>query len=279
MTIADLLSNLCSHGVEENLDYGLFINYLNTALFKIYNDVIIPKKGRVFAYGTKPAIRYDEINHYNDVEQRIELEGVAYSMRICGITTNVSIYTGGETQLLTYKDDNNIVKGFLTDNKGTLILGGKNSYTIYDLCIFDDVPTRLAAYLPDGMPIAEYDISESHRDFAAFLSPPVDRFGNILDCVKTVDSRLIIDSYYKGDVIFTYRRRPTLTHPNYDIDIDIPEQYEMLLVPLVLYFFYIELDDDRANSYMNLYKILLENIVYPTNNASIECDKVITNGW
>ena len=87
-----------------------------------------------------------------------------------------------------------------------------------------------------------------------------------------------MDSYYKGDIIFTYRRRPIPSDPNFD-DIDIPQKYDVLLTPLVLYFYYIELDEDRAESYMQLYKTLLENIVYPTNNASIECDNVITNGW
>ena len=279
MTISEFLDNLSYHGVEENLHYGLFINYLNTALFKIYNDVIIPKKGRIFSNGMKPVKVYDEIYHRNDVDQIIELEGTAYAFRLCGNYTNVSICTGGETKRLSYTTDNNIIKGFLVDKKGTLLLEGGTSYTIYDLCIFDDVPSRVATSLPDGIPIAEYDINEAYSDFAAFLSPPVDRLGNVIDNVRMVDSRIIVDSYYKGDIIFTYRRRPLFTDPNYDGDIDIPDKYSVLLTPLVLHFYYIEQDDDRANDYMKLYKSLLENIVYPTDNASIECEKVITNGW
>lgn len=279
MTISEFMSNLSSHGVEENIDYGLFITYLNTALFKIYNDVIIPKKGQVFSPGTKPTKIYDEIRHTGDVDRDIELEGAAFSLRICGSSTYILLTTGGETKMLTHKEDDNVVKGMLVDRKGTLSLLGKSSYSIYDLCLFDDLPTQVAHCLPDGLPTAEYNMSEKYVDFASFLSPPVDRFGNIIEDVKTVDDRLIVGSYYRGDIVFTYRRRPLLTNPNYDIDIDIPEKYEGLLTPLLLYLYYVDIDDDKANAYMQAYKLLLENIVYPTNNASIECDKVVTNGW
>lgn len=278
MTISDFMSNLSSHGVEENIDYGLFINYLNTTLFKIYNDVIIPKKGQIYSHGIKPIKIIEEIQHHNNVEKTIELRGVAFSMRICGVNY-IHLNTGGETKLVSCKSDDNVFRAMLVNGQGTLTLGGKNAYTIYDLCIFDDVPSLLAGSLPSGLPIEEYDVSEKYVDFGSFLSPAVDRFGNIIEQVKTVDSKLIVDSYYKGDIIFTYRRRPVLTHPNYEGDIDIPEKYEVLLIPLFLYFYYVELDDDKSKSYIEIYKHLLENIVYPTNNASIECDKVVTNGW
>ena len=279
MTISEFMDNLSDHGVEDNLHYGLFITYLNTALFKIYNDVIIPKKGRLFSPGTRPTKIYDDIYHHGDVDKNIELEGAAFSLRIYGNSTYILLTTGGETKMLAPKGDDNVVKSLLVDRKGTLSLLGKNSYSICDLCIFDDLPTQVAHSLPDGLPTTEYIMSEKYVDFASFLSPPVDRFGNRIEEVKTVDDRLIVGSYYRGDIIFTYRRRPILTNPNYDDDIDIPEKYECLLTPLLLYLYYIDVDDDKANAYMQAYKLLLENIVYPTNNASIECDNVVTNGW
>ena len=279
MTISEFTTSLTPFGIDDSYNYGVVISHINTALYKIYNDIIIPKSGRVYAHGTKPIKKYDEIIHHRNVDLNIELEGEAYSMRICGYTTKVLLTTGGETKLLTHSQDKNIVKGFLVDKKGTLSLQGATTYSIYDLCIYEDLPHQLTKDIPNGTKTTEYDMDLFYIDFACFLTPPKDRFGNLLDNVKTLDHKLYVDADYRGDIMFTYRRRPILCDVGSDNDIDVPQQYEGLLLPLFLCFFYMDEDEDKAEMYMRGYRLLLENLVHPSDVASMEFDRVITNGW
>lgn len=279
MTVSEFTSSLTTFGIDDTYDYGVVITYLNTALFKIYNDLVIPKSGRLYAHGTKPIKKYDEILHHRNVDMNIELEGEAYSMRICGHTTKVLLTTGGETKLLTHKQDENVVKGFLVDKKGTLSLQGSTTYSIYDLCLYEDLPHQLAKDIPNGLKTTEYDMDLIYTDFACFLSHPKDRFGTLLDNVKTLDHKLYIDADYRGDIVFNYRRRPILCDVNTDSDIDVPRQYEALILPLFLCFFYMDVDEDKSEMYMKGYKLLLENIIHPSGAVSMDFDRIVTNGW
>lgn len=264
-----------------------FSYIINAALSKIYNDCSIVSRGKLYAHGILPTSVRKEIYHPAGEILSYPLTGKAFSVRVCGGAPKIIVGTGDETSTHILSDGANVFKGFIENNMAIISFGGDFDYTIYDLCQYDELVSADKNQIPNGSDYTVYDMTDYLDDFRSFESMPTDVDGNPIDCAVAVGKEMKVKADYKGEIYFYYRRAPSRTvEYNSDIDIDIPREYEMLIVPLFMAIYCLNVDSSEVDNYMECYESMLKGLPLHkelAHTATIESPMtsayLIKDGW
>ncbi len=286
MTAKELESTLltmgCADFQEEEFTYCV-----NAALRKLYNDCEIIKNGVIHAHGIIPATVRNEYFHAAGEKKSYPLIGKAFSVRLCGGAPKVMVGTGSGTTTYLLEDGVTVLKGFIDDNAAIISFCGDYNYTAYDICCYTDVVSSQREQIPDGSDYTIYDATNYIDDFRSFESMPTDAFGNPIEDMVAMNNKIKVKTGYAGEIHFKYRAGPCQTvYFNSDTEIYIPKEYEMLLVPLFLAIYFVNIDPDKAKDCMDLYLSLLEGVpkskeysYEPTVDSAMTAEYLIKDGW
>jgi hypothetical protein len=286
MTVQELENTLltlgCTDFEEEEFTYAV-----NAALRKLFNDCEIIKKGVIFAHGITPSSVREVVYHAAGEKNSYPLVGKAYSVKLCGGAPKIVVGsgTGSTTHLLS--DGVTVLKGFLSNNAGIISFCGNYDYTAYDICCYSELISSERNQIPDGSDYTIYDATEYIDDFRSFESTPVDAFGNPIEDMVVMNSEITVKTGYKGEIHFKYRAGPSQNlYFNSDAEIYVPQEYEMLLVPLFMSIYLVNIDADRAKECKELYLSLLDGVPRYKDfsnaqgaNNSTTAEYLIKDGW
>ena len=284
MILEDLIKEVEIHGGGDVIDDNYTITSLiNRALRELYISVPVTKSVRFNIIGHKPVACFKEIVCKSGQSITIPLDGKAYSMRVMG-SGNYMIMQDDRPLSASQFDTGNetrLVRGFLT-GKGSIEFWGSFTFHVYDLSIFDEVYSPEVDSIPDGSPIATYDIRAMYNDFHAFVSPPTDRFGKAIKGCRLYDGRLEVSSDFSGEVLLTYRRRPSpVSYYEDNIDpaeeVDVNEEYITPLVYLIWYLYWYNTDENKAKIYKDRYESLLATV--KSSQLNLDNNYLNENGW
>ena len=300
MTGLELKNTLTALGCPDSIcDDELYLYLVNTSLRRIYNDVVILERGSVFAHGIKPISYIKEKHHAVGEDITIPVIGKAYSFRVCGDRAEVLIGAGSTTIKHEFTNTPTVYKDFTVNNMTIVSLVGDFDFMIFDFCIYDNIISLDREDIPEGGETTSYDVTRKYKGFSTFMSYPTDASGAIIEDAEAVGNKIKVKSGYRGEIFFTYRKKPIPCEEfgdNYEID--IPNDYEMLLPLLFMAYLYLDLDEDKAEIYMSAYKDMLKTI-YASNsykyqpeteteapetevkpsNPSHDSDYSIVDGW
>lgn len=294
MTGKELQTTLLAMGCPSSVaDEDLYLYLVNASLHKIYNDVEITAKGSIYAHGILPKARIKERHHPSRADISIPIVGKAYSLRVCGDKANLLIGTGDTTSSVVLTELPTVLKGFAVDGMAIISLVGQYAYSVFDVCTYDDLLSLDVEDIPDGGDYTDYDVTRRYEDFSTFISYPTDRDGAIIEGAEASGNILRLAADYKGEVFFTYRRIPIKTIALDAVSrIDIPQKYEMLLPILFMAYYYIDVDESKAECYMESYKDMLKTLQKPESykyispeeepiveNPPMTAEYNITDGW
>lgn len=233
---------------------------------------------RLFMRGLTPSYYRKEVHLKGGGEIRLPLNGVAFSMRICGYG-NYAIYDGKTVNAIPFDTgfQSKIVKGFIK-NGGYIMLYGDTSFSVYDYSVYSEICSSRESDIPDGSNRISHDIRTLCSDFMAFVELPKDSWGNTVPNSVLRDGKVEVDSDYKGEIVLTYRKLPTEIINDPQTVIDIPEEYSHLLTLLTAHYFLLDADESKAKYYRNMYNEALSNME-THSYEQIENKYIDVNGW
>lgn len=278
MTYNDLIYQvdlLAGQSIEEE---GLVLASANRALRDLFNRVKVTKTARLAAHGLRPTTYIKEINCINGQPYTVQVEGLAYSMRVHGSGRIMVSY--GDVNNVERVDsmyESTLVKGFLP-GLANITFWGSFSFTIYDFSIYDQNFSEERDEIPECGPTVTLDLRKIYGDFMSFVTPALDRDGNPIKNCALSDGRLVVDSEYKGEIFLTYRRLPTAITGEDDEILDIPEEYTHLFPLLVAHHATLSSNEAMAKYYKTLYEDSLE-LLERTSYNRLDCSYPVTNGW
>ncbi len=263
-------------------DRYTLIALANKALHELYLTIPVTKTVRLNVRGHKPTVYYEELVSKSGKTMILPLVGKAYSMRVMG-KGNYTITDGSNVSAVQFDTENEtkLVRGFIGTG-GTIKFWGSFNFIIYDFSLYDEIFSQKVESIPDGAPIAVYDIRAKYGDFLSFLSPPTDRFGKVINDCRLQDGRLEINSGYSGEILITYRRLPTEIIGLYEEQdaeevVDISNEYSHLLIYLIWYHYWHLNDEVKAQSFRDRFESLAS--VLANDRLTIDRKYVNENGW
>ena len=262
MTGTDLHTTLLAMGCPSSVtDENLYVYLVNASLNKIYNDVVITDTGSIYAHGITPNSVIEEKHHPPGADITIPIVGKAYSMRVCGERAEILVGAGQQTSKLVLTENPTVLKGFTVNGMAVISLLGDYAYSVFDICCYDQLLSVNVADIPDGSYYTSYDVESRYPGFSSFASYPTDKNGKIIECAELSGKTIKVASDYKGEIFFTYRKKPIecLELDSFS-PIDIPSQYEMLLPILFMAYYYIDVDESKAECYMETYKDMCKTL-------------------
>ena len=286
MTAKELETTLLTLGCvdfqEEEFNYSV-----NAALKKLYNDCVIIKHGVIYAHGITPFDTRKDYFHKAGETKSYPMTGKAFSVKLSGGAPKVIVGTGSGTTTYLLNDGVTVLKGFIDDNAAIISFCGDYVYTATDICCYNQIVSSRREQIPDGPDITIYDVTNYIDDFRSFESMPTDASGNPIEDLLALNDKITVKAGYTGELHFNYRAGPCQTvYFNSDAEIYIPKEYEMLLVPLFLAIYFVNIDPDRANDCMELYLSLLagvpeskEHSYNPPEDQSMTAEYSIKDGW
>lgn len=283
MTLEDLIIEVDRFGSGDTIgNRATMISTINRALTELYLNIPITKTIRFNVRGHKPVTYYKEIICKTGQSIVIPMHGKAYSMRVMG-RGNYTVNDGGTMNAFQFDTGNEtrVMRGFIGKG-GSIRLWGSFTFVVYDLSIYDEVYSNEVESIPEGSPITVYNIKELYTDFLSFVSPVTDRFGNIIDNCKLYDGLLEIDSSYSGQIILVYRRLPTLICGEEEsldsmVTVDISDDYVNLLVYLIWYHYWYNIDEAKAKIYRERFDAMVKLVSESISN--IDRKYINENGW
>ena len=263
-------------------DRYVLISTANRALRELYMKFPVTKTVKLNVRGHRPSTYYKEIVCKSDQSIIIPIKGKAYSMRVVG-KGNYTIWDNGGMSAFQFDtgNDTKIIRGFLEKGEKIRFWGGF-TFVVYDLSVYDEMYSPEVDSIPDGSPITVYNIKEMYGDFLSFACPPTDRFGYVIDNCRVYDGSMEIDSGYSGEILITYNRLPSRIlgdNPGmeeYEI-IDVSDEYTNLLVYLVWYNYWYDIDYSKAEVYKDRIDDI-SNIIY-RNKRCFDRTYINENGW
>lgn len=294
MTGIELQSTLMALGCPASVaEEDTYLYLVNASLNKIYNDVCITAKGSIYAHGILPKTYIKERYHAPGADISIPIIGQAYSLRICGERADLLVGAGTTTSKLILTENPTVLKGFTVNGMAIITLLGDYSYSAFDVCTYDNLLSLNKEDIPDGGEYTIYNVSKRYSDFSSFASYPVDMDGKLIEVCEASGNTLKVKANYRGEIFFTYRRRATeCLELDAASEIVLPSQYEMLLPMLFMAYYYLDTDEDKAESYMQTYKDMLKTLqkqesykyIPPEEEPVIEqppmeAEYTVINGW
>lgn len=278
MTLKDLNSETRALAFDDFLALDeRFLHSARRAVLGVYNSRKITAEKKFCVRGAKPKTKISEIRYNGGGGDPLPLSGKAFSMRLYG---KGSFVISGPDGALKRDFDcgGDYFKDFLYGDT-TITFLGDTSYTVCNLCTFDEVFSSDKRDIPNGDGFTVIDLREALPDFLAPEYMPTDASGKVVSGVVLYDGKIKLPDSYSGEISVVYRKRPIL--PSLDapeVKIDIPAEYEPLLPLSCAYYLMLDDEPDKAEFYREEYEKML-SVISRGFAYSIEQNKIETNGW
>lgn len=277
MTFNDLCADVAALGFETSMQSSeTIIRAANRALRSIYSEQCIYSEFKTYQDKTNPCEHIEAIRHNGQTPDVIPFCAKSFCFRHKGLGS-YRIRDEKGVREFEFKNDSNAEKGFLY-GIGEIEFIGNYSYTVYDLCFYDEISSDNEADIPLYSPLLEYDMTVLTDDFSSFYSMPKDRHDRDISGAQTVGKIMQIPSFYKGEVKVLYKRAPKLLSGDIDEEVELPRQYEHLFALLTAAYVWLDDDPAKAQYYMTLYREgMLSTRLYARNPSKSEYHDV--TGW
>lgn len=277
MTLNDIKKEVAHLGFEsESAVDGSIESAVRRALSTIYNEHGTRALGRIYQNLPTPKRHIPLIVHTAGMEDVITTDGGTYAFTVNG-AGRFEIRDENGTRTESFDTQNGYAYGRIK-GEGEIHFLGEFRYTVYDLCIFDevfaegDVPPRFGR-------MREYELEKVFPDFLCAITSPTDGEGRKIAGASVFSRVMNIPYGYTGEVVVEYRRRaPEVSINAPDAQLDIPVEL-VSLVPL-LAAAYVWLDDDaeKAQYYMSLYRDGMSAVKLYTRRA-VDTAFTDATGW
>ena len=277
MTLRDLTDEVSAMGFDGAIATDeLFIASLNRALRQIFGEHTVTGRVTLSAIRSKPATRIQSLRHTMGESLSLPLRGKAYSFFTSG-TGEFTLRDGKNTTHKSFDGTRVRFYGFLSGD-GEITFKGELAYLVTDMVTFDEICVTRAEDIPDGRSVRRISIREMTGDFLSFLHPPTDANGNVIPDVRMEDGAIYIKDSFDGEINVTYRRLPKkIVSDEAEAEIDIPDEYAVLLGPLVASYVYLDSAPEKAELYGKLYRDMSDKELAQRRDG--RAVKYVTNGW
>ncbi len=124
-----------------------------------------------------------------------------------------------------------------------------------------------------------FDVRALRGDFLAFHTPPRDAAGLPVRGARLCDGRLYLPADFSGRATLIYKRLPRrICIEDKDRQMDIPEEYCLLMPLLCAYYVSLDGEPELAAEYFERYRELLAKIKACTAEGGVQ-GYIDTNGW
>lgn len=274
MTLFELKKEVEALGFEPGADTdAIFISAVNRALAMISAELPVLKTLCAPACPYAPTYYLAALHHGAGERIELTLSGKAYVFYLSGKGKYTEISDSGR---ITYDFDASLTecRGLINESV-RLVFDGDGNFDILDLSVYD----KLIGEGLDGIPrVRDNRIipDELVDDFAAFADLPRDSHGRLINGARFDGREIVLPAKYRGITIVRYKCRPKrITADTTVIDLNADELY--LLPILTAYFVWLDDEPRLAESYLDLYRKLMETA--KRRSASCSAEYVDTTRW
>lgn len=278
MTLRELSNEICALGFNNYAKLDLPLKLAaKRALTSIYGEMEIMGAETFYITARLPSSKVARLHHTGGGVETLPLSGKAYAMTVSGCGS-VTIYDGANSSTVKFSSKRKLIRGFLKYG-GRVVFSGSSSFEVFNLVTFDEIFGDDIASIPDGTPYTKIQMRDAVPNFLGFAAPPTDGNGNVIQTATLHDGVITLPSTYSGEINIKYRRLPdfsSLSEP--DEEIDIPNEYAILLPLLTAFYVLLDEDEEKAEIYKNSYLEMLECIkknAYSLSNGGY----ADVNGW
>ena len=254
MTLNDLKNELSVLGFEReiNIDKSLLYS-VRRALATIYVERGVYNSFSIEHRPILPTLVCKFFTHTPGKSESFNLNGKAFSFSVSG-SGSFTVSENGSQKEREFSSRLHLWRIFIS-KEATVTFHGNHSYTVTNLCLFEntrcDNEEELFEY---GEPF-EYDMLSLRDDFHSFVSMPTDEYGNEIDGAVMRSGKLIIPWDYRGRINLIYKVAP----PDVSIDtpnaqIPVPKETEHLIPLLAAAYYWADDAPDMAEYYLGMYK-------------------------
>lgn len=253
MTYNDLCAEVAALGFEGNLESSdVVLHATERALRTIFTERPLHKLIQFYQKPIRPVIRIEAIAHSGKETDTVSFNARAYSFKTSG-EGSYKITDESGAVAVDFSGIESVHKGFLY-GEGNLEFLGNYSYTVYDLAIFDEIPSSNENDIPVLSDFVEYDIKGTTLDFLSFASPPENECGVAIPGASVCGGKMRIPADYTGRIRLIYKAAPISIVGGADEELILPDGCEHLLSLLVASYVWLDDDAEKAQYYMNLYR-------------------------
>ena len=274
MTLNDIKKEVAHLGFEsESAIDGSIESAVRRALSTVYTEHGPVGMGRIYQSSPIPKIHVPVIVHNSHDDEVISIDSGSYAFVISGDGYfEVTDEDGARTEEFHTRE------GYVYGNVkgcGTIRFCGEFRYTVYDLCIYEQVlaageaPPRYAS-------VREYDLKEYLPDFLCALSLALNSRGEIIAGSSVRSGVLRVPYEYAGEIILEYRKKaPAVSINAPDDELDIPSELEHLVALLTASYVWLDDDPEKAQYYMSLYRDGMSGVkLYTRKNVDTKFNDV-----
>ena len=278
MTYGQLKSEVLELGFERDFPSdGILLSSLNRALLLIAAERGVYGEAKLGCDLPHGAQIFRVYRHIANAVDLFPLVGRAYSFTVSG-EGSFTVTGGGESQTTSFSGDGKLFRGFLP-GEGQITFLGNRFFTVYHLTVFPDVRGGRVEDIPAPDGRRQVDMRDLCDDFLCFAEPAQDENGQTRTDVLLENGKIILPANTSGEITIRYRRRPTATSGNNDLEqIDVPPECESSLPLLVAFYVWLDDDDEKAGVYLGAYREAMAAI-RRSEAGRIDARYRSTNGW
>ena len=231
MTFNDLCEDIAALGFEAYLENTDTVQRaVNRALRAIFSEHRIYSEFTAYQDVLKPCEHIEAIRHTGGKTDSVTFRAKAFCFKTCGIGA-YRITDAKGTREYEFGGDSTIQRGFLYES-GKIDFIGDYGYTVYDLSLFDDILSEREEDIPIFESTVCYDMKKRVEGFLSFASTPYSEAEKPIPGAMLFGEVMKIPAAYTGKVCVLYKRAPRVISEDHDAEIDIPKEYEHLLMLL-----------------------------------------------
>ena len=272
MTLNELKTEVSALGFEPGTDTNpILITAANRALSMICAEIPTVKTLHAPAVPCSPSYYLAALHHARGEHIELMLSGRAYTFWASGKGSFAEISdSGSRSREFDSKLSN--FRGFI-NGKTTLVFDGEGDYDVLGLSVFDRVRSDELEDIPTA-PENRIKPDELVDDFFAFAEPPRDASGEFIAGSRLEGRCVILPLDYSGVVTLNYESRPKMITES-STEIDISPSAEHLLPILTAYFVWLDDEAELAESYLRLYRSLLDTAKRKSKTDSAEYNDIL----
>ena len=244
MTLNELKTEVAALGFEPNADTSpIIITAANRALSMIYTELPVVDAVRIAVEEQSPSLYAEKIEHRGGATS-IPVCGKYYSFSVSGKGSYSVRSSMGETKR-AFDTSLSRYEGALY-GEGELVFEGEECFTVFELSVFESVPTKVSR----GGAVSVDDFTD---DILSLFELPRDSRGEFILGAGIGGRDILFPADFSGIATVRYYRRPTpITSESAEIDIAPSEAF--LLPLLTAYFVWLDDEPERAERYLSLYR-------------------------
>jgi hypothetical protein len=267
MTLNELKKEVAALGFEPGADTdAIFISAANRALAMISAELPVLKTLRAPACPYAPTYYLAALYHSAGERIELALSGKAYTFYLSGKGKFTEISDSGR---ITYDFDASLTeRRGLINGSVRLVFEGDGNFDVLELSVYD----RLVGKGLDGIPKVQdnrINPDDLVDDFAAFADLPRDSRGRLIKGARFDGREIVLPAEYHGITTVRYESKPKrITSDTAVIDLNA---YALYLLPvLTAYFVWLDDEPRLAESYLDLYRKLMETAKRRSASCSAE---------